>query len=132
MTLTGGCSCGLVRFAVEDNLSSRCFCHCQSCRRASGAPFVAWGTAKRADFAITQGELSVYASSPTVQRGYCSHCGTSLTYANDAGPQTLDIALATLDNPEQITPEFHIWLDDKLSWVVINDGLPTYPGWRVS
>ena len=132
MSLAGGCSCGAIRYTVAENLSNRCFCHCRSCRRASGAPFVAWGTANRSEFDITHGELSVYVSSAKVQRGFCRQCGTSLTYANDANPQTLDIALATLDEPTLIKPEFHIWLENKLDWVVINDGLPTYPGWRTA
>ena len=130
MKLSGGCMCGALRYEVDDSLTSRCCCHCQSCRRASGAPYVAWGTSGRDRFQVTQGELAFYASSPKVQRGFCRHCGTSLTYAHDGSPNTLDVALASLDQPELIKPEFHIWLEDKLDWVVINDGLPTYPGWR--
>lgn len=130
MKLSGGCSCGAVRYETDSNLSNRCICHCQSCRRASGAPFVAWATSARDHFTVTRGELTFFASSVNVQRGFCAHCGTALTYANTSSPTTLDIALASLDDPDIIAPEFHIWLDDKLSWVSIDDGLPTYPGWR--
>ena len=130
MKIAGGCSCGDVRYQVEESLSSRCFCHCESCRRACGAPFVAWGTTPVSDFEVTSGTMTFYRSSPKVRRGFCQLCGTSLTYANEASASTLDVALATLDDPNRIKPEFHIWLDDKLEWVSIADGLPTYPGWR--
>ena len=132
MKLNGGCSCGKVRYQVESNLTSRCFCHCHSCRRASGAPYVAWGTSKAEDFGIVQGELAYYASSPNVRRGFCKACGTSLTYARQDEPSSLDIALATLDVPNALRPEFHIWLADKLEWVVIDDGLPCYTEWRTT
>lgn len=131
MKLFGACRCGYVRYEVEDNLTNRCFCHCESCRRSSGAPFVAWGTSKVDDFQVLTGEMALHASSPKVQRGFCTHCGTSLTYANVGGPSTLDVALATLDQPQLIPPEFHIWLADKLEWVTLGDDLPKFDGWRV-
>jgi hypothetical protein len=81
---------------------------------------------------VTAGKLALHASSEKVQRGFCQQCGTCLTYANATIPDTIDIALATFDDPNSVKPEFHIWLDHKLEWVVVNDGLPTYPGWRKS
>ncbi|WP_456237657.1 GFA family protein, partial [Geminicoccus flavidas] len=41
--MEGGCLCGAVRYAIEleeDDLAD--YCHCRECRRASGAPVVAW------------------------------------------------------------------------------------------
>jgi hypothetical protein len=130
MLLNGACQCEKVRYEIRAALTSQCFCHCRSCRRASGAPFVAWGTVSVNNFTLARGNLSFYASSEKVQRGFCRHCGSCLTYAHAASPDTVDIALATIDESHLVRPEFHIWLDDKLEWVVINDGLPTYPGWR--
>jgi hypothetical protein len=53
-----------------------------------------------------------------------------VTYAHEARPGELDIAIATFDDPGDIKPEFHIWLDDKLAWVEISDDLPQYAQWR--
>ncbi|MEJ2131929.1 MAG: GFA family protein [Gammaproteobacteria bacterium] len=112
------------------DLDHPCFCHCQSCRRASGAPFVAWGTCAKESFDVTHGELRYFHSSPPVTRGVCSRCGTSITYAHEARPGSLDVTLATLNQPESVRPDCHIWIDDKLEWLEINDGLPQYGGWR--
>jgi hypothetical protein len=81
--LAGGCLCGQVRYRVTGTPLFLCVCHCESCRRAAGAAFVAWGTVLRGNFAITQGALSFHASSPPVRRGFCGHCGTQITYENE-------------------------------------------------
>jgi len=130
MTLEGGCLCGAVRFAVAGEATNPCYCHCTSCRRASGAPFVAWATFPRRGFRLAQGTLAAVRSSPQVTRGFCSACGTSMTYAHDARPEEVDVALAALDEASAVAPEYHIWVADKLSWLTLGDGLPQYRGWK--
>lgn len=121
--------CGAVTFVVRGVLENLCFCHCESCRRASGAPFVAWGTCNPTDLEI-EGELASYRSSPPVTRGFCSRCGTSVTYAHESRPGEIDIALATLDDPAALKPAYHLWVSEKLPWISIDDSLPQYAGWR--
>lgn len=125
----GGCLCGATRFRASGSASSLCFCHCRSCRLASGAPFVPWGTFPRSGFEITSGKLTPYASSERVSRGFCSTCGTTLTYEHGTRPGEIDVALAALDDPT-LRPECHIWVSHKLPWVELGDGLPRYPEWR--
>jgi hypothetical protein len=122
----GGCLCGSVRYQVSGPVSNLCFCHCASCRRASGAPMVPWGTFVRENFRLTRGNLTEYRSSPAVTRGFCPACGTSLTYRNDARARDIDVTLATLDDPTLLAPQVHVWVGDKLPWVSINDGRPQF------
>lgn len=130
MTLYGGCLCGALRYRVSGAPTNRCYCHCTSCRRASGAPFVAWATFARSAFQLAQGTLSTVRSSDKVARGFCAACGTSLTYAHDERSAEIDVTLATLDDASAVAPEYHIWVWDKLPWVTIGDGLPQYRGWK--
>jgi len=130
MTLEGGCLCGETRFGVSGTATNRCCCHCRSCRGASGAPFVAWATFSSAEFRVTRGKLSQYASSEKVLRGFCGTCGTALTYAHAARPAEIDVATVALDEPSRLAPEFHIWVSHKLAWVALADGLPQYAEWR--
>jgi hypothetical protein len=129
-TYRGGCLCGSVRYEAGGNATNLCYCHCTSCRRASGAPFVPWGTFARERFTVTQGKLAEYRSSAAVARGFCATCGTSITYRHDRRPAEIDIALATLDDPNLLKPEAHIWVEDKVSWVRIDDGLPQFDRFR--
>ncbi|MEO8308706.1 MAG: GFA family protein [Pseudomonadota bacterium] len=124
-THVGGCFCGAVRYAAQDP-SFLCFCYCTSCRRASGALIVAWGTFNYGDFRITRGNLREVATSPGVTRGHCEQCGTTLTYRHQQKDREIDLTLASLDDAAELKPTVHIWVEDKLPWLVIADGLPQY------
>lgn len=56
----GGCLCGALRYLAAGTARDVCYCHCETCRRASGAPVVAWATFPAAGFAIVQGTLARY------------------------------------------------------------------------
>ncbi len=129
MSKQGACSCGAVRYQFAGDLNSPCFCHCESCRKASGAPYVAWGTVDLSLLSIT-GDMGYFSSSEGVRRGFCKHCGTSLSYQHSARPDHVDITLASLDDNHGLEPQCHIWVSDKLESVIIGDDLPQYQGWR--
>jgi hypothetical protein len=128
ITYCGGCLCGAVRYAAAGEAHNLCYCHCESCRRATGAAYAAWATFERARFRITSGELREYRSSARVLRGFCAACGSSLTYRSEARPAEIDLTLVTLDAPARLVPQMHVWVGDKLPWVALGDGLPQYPG----
>jgi hypothetical protein len=121
----GRCYCGQLIYRVEGPVHSLCVCHCESCRRAAGAAFVAWGTVDSDRFHIEQGTLK-RVRRLQIERGFCADCGTSLTYQSH--PAATDFTLASLDDPTLWPPQMHIWVADKLPWVGINDDLPQYPG----
>ncbi|MGA2399004.1 MAG: GFA family protein [Steroidobacteraceae bacterium] len=114
--IEGGCLCGAVRYRLGEAPSSSVNCHCRSCRRASGAPVVAWITVRRPQFTILSGVPAVFHSSPGVTRRFCSHCGTGLTYESERHPHTIDVTSASLDDPEAYPPTADVLLEDKLSW----------------
>ena len=125
--LTGRCLCGAVRYRAGAPIYPPTFCHCESCRRASGAHAVAWLTVQRATFTYTAVTAAGNASSPGVLREFCSRCGTPLTYRSAKRADEVDIALTTLDAPGAIVPIDHIWMEDALPWDRPADGLPQFP-----
>jgi hypothetical protein len=130
-TISGGCLCGRSRYRLGGVPQSLCYCHCASCRRASGAPLVAWGTFAYAQFELLAGSAYArYSSSPPVERGYCASCGTALTYRHAQRAADIDVTLASLDEPGRFAPEFHVWVEDRLPWLRVADGLPQYPRFR--
>jgi hypothetical protein len=128
----GGCLCASTRFRASGTATSRCYCHCNSCRLAFGAPFVAWATFPAAEFRLIRGELTQYQSSEGVLRGFCALCGTGMTYSHQGRIGQIDVAVATLDDPGSLQPEYHIWVSHKLSWVSLGDQLPQFAEWRAS
>ncbi len=130
--LTGGCHCGCVRYLVHAPVDDAFFCHCRDCRRSAGAPYVAWGRIKKSAFVVTRGTLAEHKSSREVTRGFCPDCGAGITYEHRDYAPDLDFLLVTLDEPEWVTPTYHLQVAEKLSWVELGDSLPKYARWRPS
>jgi hypothetical protein len=124
--LEGGCLCGGVRYRVSGKPRTSAICHCVSCRRASGAQSVAWLVFPSEAFSFVSGEPAEYRSSAEVSRTFCDTCGTSLTYRHDGNLDFIDVTTASLDLPDQFPPARHVWLEDKVSWESVNDGLPQF------
>jgi hypothetical protein len=126
MTLTGGCSCGAVRYETEATPSHRTLCHCVDCRRAAGAPAVAWFTVPAQALRFVRGGPAAHRSSPAVERSFCAVCGTPLTYRNDAFPDEVDVTTCSLDDPDSASPQDHTFASQRLPWMRIDDVLPVY------
>lgn len=130
MGLQGGCYCGAVRYEVFGETFNSTICHCSDCRKASGAPAFAWFSVKTAGLGWTSGKPRQVRSSTRAVRSFCADCGTTLTWQEDAWPDEIDIATASLDDPEALPPADHTYTRSRLSWVNIDDGLPHYPATR--
>jgi hypothetical protein len=129
MSLTGGCLCGAIRYVANGTPYHVSHCHCSMCRRASGAPFVSWFSLRSKELTWAQGAPKWYRSSKKAQRAFCADCGTALTYQRFDRPDELDITICSLDEPERLTPEDHVWASSKLAWIG-SDGLPEYQSER--
>ncbi len=57
-----------------------------------------------------------YHSSTAALRGFCPHCGATLSYQHESDPDDIDLTAASLDMPDVLVPEFHIWWQDHISW----------------
>ena len=122
----GGCLCGAVRFRAGGESSHPTLCHCDSCRRAAGAPVVAWVTFPLAEFTFTQGAPARYRSSAPVERTFCPRCGTPLTYQHSSYPTEIDVTVASLDDPSAFPPTDHTWTSERIAWLELGDPLPRH------
>jgi hypothetical protein len=126
--LPGGCLCGAVRFRARDEAIATSLCHCSMCRRAAGAPLVAWAMFPESAVTLERGELATHASSPGVQRGFCARCGTTLSFTADFLPGLVDLTIACFDEPERLPPQLHMWEGERVPWLVLGDDLPRHAG----
>ncbi len=124
--LTGGCLCGEVRYEAGGTPFHETVCHCSMCRRAGGAPIVAWFSVARGDLRWVQGAPKRYRSSARATRSFCARCGTQLTYESDLYPGEIDITTRSLDDPGLVPPTDHTRTSSQLSWVKLDDGLPRH------
>jgi hypothetical protein len=126
-TVTGGCQCGAVRYAITGAPLLVALCHCSLCRRANGAPAVAWAMFKEEQVAV-EGRLAAYASSPEARRGFCGACGTPISFTATFIPGLVDITVGSLDRPEAMPPALHYWDSRRLPWLRLADDLPRHAG----
>lgn len=122
---SGGCLCGGTRYELKTPPIDVGDCHCIDCRRASGAPFVTWGTVPRDGARVVSGELRRVAHAGR-WRSFASCCGTPLFFEEAEDSATLDVTIASLDQPEPFPPQKAIWLEDHLPWVVLDPAVPHF------
>ena len=122
----GGCHCGAVRYSAAGEVKHSGVCHCETCRRPTGALTTAW-VAFSSDELTVDGEPASDFSSEGIERQFCAKCGTSLFYYNEAlMPGVADILTATLDDPDSCPPGAHVNMADAVGWEAGLEELPKF------
>ncbi len=124
---TGGCLCGAVRYSATADPVRAVNCHCGMCHRSSGAAFLTFVHFPIAAFTWTQGEPTRSRSSSEAERGFCDRCGSTLTMHEAILADRVQVALGSLDRPENVRPDDHVWTEAQLPWLHIEDELPRFP-----
>ena len=129
----GGCLCGALRYraAVGDSRTVT-HCYCRMCRKATGGTFVTWAEFPAKDFVFTKGQPRYFKSSDLAERAFCGTCGYQFTYQAVGEPEGISesiwVAVGSTDRPGDIEPTHHIFTDNQLPWLHLDDGLPRWPG----
>ena len=124
----GGCLCGKIRYRARGAPKWCAHCHCGDCRRASGGVFVTWAGFEDSRFEIVKGEPVRHHSSPGVTRRFCADCGSPFTYESERWPGEVHIAVGSLDKPDDVPPQGHVYTDQRLSWLRVDEHLPGRAG----
>jgi hypothetical protein len=127
----GSCLCRTVRYEITGELGDFGYCHCTSCRKASGSAHAANAPVDRARFRLVGGTetLREYESSPGKVRTFCGRCGSPIYAFLAATPDVLRIRLGTLDTPFSKQPRAHTFVSDKAPWEPISGDIPQFPEW---
>lgn len=125
--IAGGCQCDAVRYVITGEPVMAAICHCSTCRRATGAPAVAWAMFEKDQVQYTGREPKKFAASIGAQRGFCPDCGTPISFEAEYMPGLIDLTVGSFDNPEAVKPTLHYWHSEHVSWSEFADTLPRYP-----
>jgi hypothetical protein len=121
--LSGGCQCGQVRYRADVKPETAHLCHCRMCQKAAGNYFMPLANAPKSSF-VVKGEISWFASSDPVRRGFCAKCGTPLIFES-IGAAHLNVTLGSLDTPAAIMPVEQSGTEARMPWF---DQLPNLRG----
>ena len=128
--LDGGCDCGLVRYRMQTRpLFVHC-CHCRWCQRENGASF-ALNALIESDRVMRLGAEPEIIDTPT-QSGKgqkiarCPKCRIAV-WSNywSAGPVIRFVRVGTLDEPNHLPPDVHIFTASKQPWLQLPADVPS-------
>jgi hypothetical protein len=127
--LTGGCSCGQVRFQVRAR-ADRCYaCHCTECQTRTGSAFALLLPVSETFFKV-EGDLLAVAQEEAggvkAKLYACPRCLTRLFTRNPLWPGLAILRAGALDDTAGVAPAFHIWTRSRQPWVCLTDGRPTF------
>ncbi|MFC4203116.1 GFA family protein [Candidimonas humi] len=126
----GSCLCQKIHYQLTQEPGDFGYCHCVSCRKASGSAHAANAPVMRKNFHLLAGaaELREFESSPGMIRAFCSNCGSPIYAFRTERPELLGIRLGTLDTPFSKQAKEHRYVAEKATWETIEDQLPQYAG----
>jgi hypothetical protein len=128
--LSGGCSCGAVRYQLTRPPMFVHCCHCLLCQRQTGSAFVINGLIETACLVVT-GQPSLNPMPTESGRPHdvfrCPACQVALFSDYGRRPTLRFVRLATLDAPHTFTPDVHIFTRSKVPWVVLPMGARAFP-----
>lgn len=127
--MKGACLCRAIEYEVDSIDMPISHCHCQTCRKAHAAAFVATAGVMRQHFRWLTGldKLSSFESSPGKLRHFCSICGSHLVAERPHQPHVI-VRIGTLDDDPGARPQLHLWTAHDVPWLS-HEGIPAYPEW---
>jgi hypothetical protein len=128
----GGCDCGRIRYRLSSRpLFVHC-CHCRWCQRESGGAF-AINAMIEADRLQWLGDMPQRVPTPSASgKGQifwrCPTCWIALSshYAG-AGESVHFVRVGTLDQPDLMPPDIHIFTATRQPWVRLPEDVPAVP-----
>lgn len=130
--LEGGCNCGGIRYRLESAPLFVHGCHCRWCQRETGSAFAINAMIEADRVALVTGDPEIVVTPSASGRGQriarCPDCRIAVwsNYAG-AGPHVHFVRVGTLDDPDRLPPDIHIFTASKQPWVCLPGDVPAMP-----
>ncbi|HER27182.1 MAG TPA: aldehyde-activating protein, partial [Rhodospirillales bacterium] len=118
-TITGGCQCGAVRYESTGDVIVGAHCHCDNCRKFSGAGHASNMLVSADGFSVS-GEMSSYQykadSGNDMARYFCPKCGSPVYGTSSANSAVVVLRAGGLDNPQQFQAKVSLFTPHAMAW----------------
>ncbi len=123
----GGCTCRHVRYRLSSKPMFVHCCHCRWCQRETGTAFALNAMIEADRVEVLAGEVEIVNTPSNSGKGQkisrCPRCRVAVwsNYAG-AGDAARFVRVGTLDEPDRMPPDIHIFTMSKQPWVALPEG----------
>lgn len=130
--MEGGCTCRTIRYRMKSKpLFVHC-CHCRWCQRETGASFALNAMIEADRVELLSGAPEITLTPSNSGKGQkiwrCPVCRVAVwsNYAG-VGDKVRFMRVGTLDDPDLLPPDIHIFTASKQPWVKLDGKVPAVP-----
>lgn len=129
-TFEGGCTCRHVRYRLTSKPMFVHCCHCRWCQRETGTAFALNAMIEADRVELLSGDVEAVNTPSNSGRGQkisrCPRCRIAVwsNYAG-AGDAVRFVRVGTLDNPDAMPPDIHIFTMSKQPWIILPADTPS-------
>jgi hypothetical protein len=129
--ISGGCSCGTIRYETEADPVVMVNCHCRDCQRAGGSAYAPVVVLPAAAVKLTGAPRyfkTVGQAGKAIERGFCPTCGCQVMVKLERMPDMLGVQAASLDDPSTYKPTLELFTASAQPWDQLLPGTEKRPG----
>jgi hypothetical protein len=128
-SLQGGCTCRAVRYRMTSRPMFVHCCHCRWCQRETGASFALNAMIESDRVVLESGEPDIVNTPSNSGKGQkiarCTTCRIAVwSHYAGAGDKVKFVRVGTLDDPDRLPPDVHIFTASKQPWIVLPPDTP--------
>ncbi len=120
----GHCRCGAVAMTASGEPVFSVFCHCDDCRRATGAPVLSSVAFKKVDINWHESKGLKRHTNGTAHRLFCNECGSAIAQEHDSAADRTYFNTGFMDEPNNYPPTAHAYEGEQIQWLELSDTLP--------
>ncbi|HEV7936898.1 MAG TPA: GFA family protein [Solirubrobacteraceae bacterium] len=129
-SITGGCLCGSVRFALSEPPKGAGYCHCTRCQRRTGTASSAQARIDGRTLHLLQGEHLLKGwrhPDGGHEKLFCSVCGSHLFSRSPEDARQVSVRMGAFDEDPGVRPSWRSYVADAAPWEPIpDDGLERF------
>jgi hypothetical protein len=129
--ISGSCLCGSVTYICSSSPVWSVNCHCRSCQRLSGAPYVSAFSVPADSFEAKGATISFQRMSDAghlVITTHCAKCGSRVHAQSAGATHLMNIFASTLDDPSGFVPISNVYLSEAAGWIEVQEARFDFPG----
>jgi len=129
--LEGGCTCGELRYRLTRKPIVVHCCHCRWCQRETGTAFALNAMIETDAVRLLSGKPESVLVPSNSGKGQkiirCPTCRIAVwSHYAGAGDLLSFVRVGTLDNPDALPPDIHIFTASKQPWVILPPDKPAF------